>query len=155
MKRKILIGLAAGVALAFAGTVYASGGSYSECGAEKEKRVRSKVERVLNRIEATPEQRQSIDSELDNVIASLMELKGDQREIRDSLRREWANDAPNGEALHALVDKKIDEIRAAAHEFVDSGIAVHGTLTLEQRDKIAEHFHSRKSRPYPSRKDRR
>ena len=59
--------------------------------------------------------------------------------------RAWRErrDEPDAKKLHALVDERVDEMRALAHQAVDSAIELHGVLTPEQRAEIAKRVEER------------
>jgi Spy/CpxP family protein refolding chaperone len=137
-KRKLIVAIAGIAIVGIAGSVYATSGYGSECAAKKERKVRAQVERVLDKLDATQLQRDHIAAEVDNAVAAIWELRDDQREMREAILSEWSKDTPNREALHTLVDQKLEEIRAAAHELVDSGLEVHGVLTPEQRKRVSK-----------------
>ncbi len=148
LKRKTMMGIVGIAILGIAGSVYATAGAESECGMKKEKRVRAHVEWVLNKLDATEAQREQISPEVDNAIASIWELRGDHNELREALVTQWNQEQPDREALHALVDQKLDQIRATAHELIDSGLAVHGILNPEQRQKVSKKLtHGKRFRP--------
>ena len=138
LRKNVIMAVAGIVILGIAGSVYAIGGAEKGCAYKKEQKARAHVDKVLNRLDASPEQRDHISAEVDNVIAAIWELRADHREIRETIVNEWNQEVPDREVLHALVDQKIEQARAAAHEWVDSGLSVHQVLTPEQRQKVSK-----------------
>ena len=93
------------------GSVYAYGGG-GECAAKKEKRMRAKVERVLDEVDATDSQRATIEAEADNAIASWLEFRSTSRALRGDLMNEWKSESIDREAMVRLVDERIAALRA-------------------------------------------
>jgi Spy/CpxP family protein refolding chaperone len=54
-----------------------------------------------------------------------------------------SSDSPDAQKLHALVDARIDAMRAFAHKITDAALEVHGTLTPQQRKELATEFRER------------
>ncbi len=60
----------------------------------------------------------------------------DGEPLHGEVLAQWESANPDRARLHALVDQRIDAMRAFAHQAVDAGIEVHGVLTPEQRAKL-------------------
>jgi len=138
MRKSILLGVVSIALMGLGGSVYAYGGGGGECSVKKEKRMRAKADRVMDKIDATDEQRVAIEAELDNAIASWVELRGATRAVPKELLNQWKEEAPDKEVIVRLVDERIEALRAAAYETIDSALAVHQTLEPAQREKVGE-----------------
>lgn len=106
--------------------------------------VTNRVDDVLEDLDATPEQRTRINAVKERMLAAGLELRGTRGETHDTLFGEWKAETPDAAKLHALVDARVDAMRAIAHQAVDAGVEVHGILTPEQREKLtrkAERWH--------------
>lgn len=106
--------------------------------------VTDRVDDALDDIDATPEQRAQIHAVKDRLVEAAVKAHQGRRATHDTILEEWRSASPDAAKLHALVDERVDEMRALAHEAVDAGIEVHGILTPEQREKIsrkAERWH--------------
>lgn len=141
--KKIIGAVAAVGALSLA--LVALTGFHGGCGARHHGRdpaemagfVTGRVDDVLDDLDATPEQRARVHAVKDRLLADGASLHGGRREVHDALVAAWRSTTPDAAKLHALVDARIDAMRALAHQAVDSGVEVHGVLTPEQREKLA------------------
>ncbi len=131
---------AAFCALVAAGLLVA--GCRGRCGHRDPERVRKhvtrKVSRALGRLDASEEQRtlvlQAKDRLFDAGVALRLKAKGSRLE----LLKQWEADSPDGPAVHALVDARLEEARAFAHKVVDEVLQIHAALTPEQRAQVSE-----------------
>lgn len=106
--------------------------------------VTDRVDDLLDDVDATPEQRTRIQAVKDRLLAASAQTRGGHAEAHDALLAEWKSGSPDAARLHALVDARVEEMRALAHQAVDAGVEVHGVLTPEQREKLtrkAERWH--------------
>jgi len=105
--------------------------------ARMEKMVNHRVEDALDDLKATPEQRQKITAVKDRLLAGGKAMRGDHRAtVKEALGLWEAQSFDRARAL-ALVDARLDAMRAMAHEAVDAAAEVHATLTPEQRAQVA------------------
>jgi periplasmic protein CpxP/Spy len=127
--------LAAGVALLGAA---GCGHHHRPDPARTEKMVTHHVEDALDDLKATPEQRQKILAVKDRLLASGRTLRADHQAVAREALGLW--DAPSFDRARALalVDARIDALRAMAHQAVDGVAEVHGTLTPEQRAQVSK-----------------
>jgi Spy/CpxP family protein refolding chaperone len=140
MKRKLTAALSfaalltAGVAvLGLAGC-----GHHRPDPARMEKMVSHHVDDALDDLKATPEQRQKITAVKDRMLAQAKAMRGDHRAtVTEALGLWEASSFDRARAL-ALVDSRIDAMRAMAHEAVGAVADVHETLTPEQREQVAK-----------------
>jgi protein CpxP len=106
--------------------------------ARMEKMVTHQVDDALDDLKATPEQRQKITAVKDRLLAQGKAMRGDHRaNVKEALGLWEASSFDSARAL-ALVDNRIDAMRAMAHEAVGAVADVHQTLTPEQRAQVAK-----------------
>jgi Spy/CpxP family protein refolding chaperone len=91
---------------------------------------------VLDDLDANEEQRTAILTVKDQVLADIRELKETMPRDRQAVMEELTKGEPDAEKLHTLLDAKIDRLRSFAHKELDNLLAVHGTLTPEQRAEL-------------------
>jgi Spy/CpxP family protein refolding chaperone len=106
--------------------------------------VTDRVDDVLDDVDATPEQRTRIHAVKDRLLAAGQQARAGHEEVHAAILGEWKAEQPDAARLHAVVDQRIEELRALAHQAVDGGVEVHGILTPEQREKLtrkAERWH--------------
>ena len=138
------IGIAAGALLATVGFVALAGFG---CGrghghghgrdpAEVAAFVTARVDDLLDDLDATPEQRARINAVKDRMLEAGRQSHAGQPGTHEAVLAEWQSASPDAAKLHALVDQRIEAMRAFGHQAVDAGVEVHGILTPEQREKV-------------------
>ena len=105
--------------------------------AEVAKFVTARVDGVLDDVDATAPQREKIHAVTDRLLAEGAKLHGDREKLHAELLAMWKADAVDRTRLHALVDERIDALRAFAHVAADGAADAHDVLTPEQRAKVA------------------
>jgi periplasmic protein CpxP/Spy len=98
----------------------------------------ARVDDALDDIKATDAQRATVHAAKDRVLEKVKALRGDRRQMHEELLAAWKSDSADKAKLHALVDQRIEEMRAVGHEAVDAAAEVHDALTPEQRQQVAE-----------------
>jgi len=106
--------------------------------ARMEKMVSHQVDDALDDLKATPEQRQAITAAKDRLLASGRALHGDRRATMKEALGLWEAPSFDRARALALVDARIDAMRALAHEAVDAAAETHATLTPEQRALVSK-----------------
>jgi periplasmic protein CpxP/Spy len=106
--------------------------------ATMDRRIARHLDAAFDDLKATPEQRTRLTAIKDRLVAEARAAHGDHRADAKLLLAEWESGSPDAARLHALVDARIDAIRAMAHRAVDTGVEVHGILTPEQRAQVAK-----------------
>ena len=135
--KKSLIALGAVGIVAFAGAAWAGQG-HGHLTMMKHM-VSARVEQAEDFIDATPQQRQVIDSAKEDILAKIqsrMEAKqGHAAEMIDLL----AADKLDTDKLYQLAEQRAADIRELAKEIVPQIQKVHDALTPAQRQKLAQH----------------
>lgn len=133
-----LVAVAAGFALL---TGFGGGG----CGrhhprdpAEVNALVTHRLDDALDDLDATPAQRQQLHAIKDRLLAQAMALRTGQQAARAEALAQWKAEKPDAALLHALVDERINALRAVAHQAVDAGVEAHRILTPDQRAKVTK-----------------
>lgn len=137
--KKIAIPLAAALAvIALAGFAAAAGRFERRDPQKAYDLITQKVNGMLDDIKATDAQRTQITQLKDKLFNEGMELRKSERGLKRDLLVNW--DAPqiDANAVHAQVDKRIDALRAFAHDAADASIQVHDILTPDQRAQVKQ-----------------
>jgi periplasmic protein CpxP/Spy len=146
--KKVLSSIAVLAALA-AGFVLLTGfrggcGSHHHAGAASvDKMITAHLDDTLDDLKATDGQRAQILALKDKLVKDGVALHQGQADAKKALVAQWDSATPDRAAVHALVDARIDAIRAFAHQVADAGLDLHGTLTPEQRAQISKKIHRR------------
>lgn len=125
------LGLGAGVAAA-------QGWRHHRDPAAMEKHVDRKLERALDWLDATDVQRAAVAKVKDRLVPQFQALRSQRGDLRAFALSQLTSDKPDAAAIHAEIDARFEAMRALALETADGLIEVHGILTPEQRDRIAE-----------------
>lgn len=135
-----VVGLTATAGVAFA---FRKGGDDSQRAEKIKKFVDYRVNDVLDDLEADDTQRTRINATKDRLVGQAEQLFTSRGELRTALMDQWKQEKPDADAIHKLIDDRIDEMRALAHQAADAGLEVHGTLNPKQRAELAELIGSR------------
>jgi Spy/CpxP family protein refolding chaperone len=103
--------------------------------------VNARVDDALDDLDATPAQRDRIHALASGLLADAMKLRDASAGTHRELVAQWDAEQPDAARLHALVDARIDALRAVAHEAVDDAVQAHAVLTPEQRAKVSRKLH--------------
>lgn len=101
------------------------------------------LDHALEHLEATDEQRARIRAIMEQLIVDGDALVADHNRLRAEVVAHFSADKPDAALLHALVDEEADALRAFGHTLVDDTVELHGVLTPEQRDVIAQKMQQR------------
>ena len=99
--------------------------------------VNARVEDALDDLDATPEQRTRVLALAERLLREGAVARDGHHEAVKALAGQWSQATPDAAAVHALVDARLDAVRKLAHQAADAGLELHGTLTPEQRAKVA------------------
>ena len=105
---------------------------------ERHKKLSKRLDRVLNRIDATDAQRDKIHRIKNDLLKSAMSLHKEKHSAGKVALEQWQSASPDRQLLVREVDRQVELFRAFAHLAVDRAIEVHGTLTPEQRAEVVE-----------------
>jgi Spy/CpxP family protein refolding chaperone len=136
MKKTILIGAASIAAIAL---LAAFGGKYYESRHDPKEAYRfitSRVNSMLDDIKATDDQRAQVNALKDKLWQEGVSLKKSHQGLHQDLLMQWDAQQIDPAKAHALVDQRMDALRAFAHDAVDSGIQLHDLLTPDQRELV-------------------
>lgn len=110
--------------------------------AERTKRMAtSHVEDTLEELDATEAQKKRILAHVDSLLTEGFAMQSAHEETKAALLEAWRADTPDGPRLHALVDRRVEEVRRLLHHGVDAMIDTHDTLTPEQRKALVDELH--------------
>lgn len=110
----------------------------------------ARIEDAEDYIDATPAQRQVIEAAKDSVLAKLEARRAAHAGQREKWIALLKADRLDTAAIYAEVDRRADELKAAARELVPEIEKVHAALTPAQREKLAaraEKMHRRWAGP--------
>lgn len=108
--------------------------------------VGARVEDALDDVDATPAQREKIRAVKDRLLAEGLRLRGDRDALHAELLETWRADVVDRARLHAIVDQRIEALRAFAHAAADGAADAHDVLTPAQRAKLAKKAERRMGR---------
>ncbi len=103
--------------------------------------VNARLDDALDDLDATPAQREKIHALAAGLLKDGLALRDAHAEVHRELVAQWDADAPDAARLHALVDARLDALRAVANEAVDDAIQAHDVLTPAQRAKVSRKLH--------------
>ena len=98
--------------------------------------VTDRVDDLLDDLNASDAQRQQIHAIKDRLLAEGLELRRSGEPVHAAVKAQWESQSPDRAQLHALVDQRLEALRAFAHQAVDAGIELHDVLTPEQRARL-------------------
>ncbi|MCB9544755.1 MAG: periplasmic heavy metal sensor [Myxococcales bacterium] len=98
---------------------------------------------VLDDLEADQGQRDRVFAVKDQLVKSAEQVFESRGELRTALLGQWNAEKPDAAAVHRLIDDRIDELRALAHQAADAGLELHGVLTPKQRAAVSEKISDR------------
>ena len=116
-------------------------GGHGRDPASVDQMVTSHLEDALENLDATPAQKTQVMALKDKLLQKGLALRQGNQDVRRQLVAQWDSDTPDRAKVHALVDARIDAMRAFAHEAADAAVDLHGILTPEQRAKISKKIH--------------
>jgi Spy/CpxP family protein refolding chaperone len=118
-----------------------AGGSFGfGCNGRDPERVNQVVTWKLNdhldQLKATEQQRQALHGLKDSLFEDGKGLFAEQQGAKAQLVEQWESPNPDAQAVHALVDSRVDAFRAFAHKLADAALEAHRILTPEQRQQV-------------------
>ncbi|NOK02141.1 periplasmic heavy metal sensor [Myxococcus xanthus] len=140
MKRFAVVGSAMLAVALLSGFALRGGPRWGKDPERVKQLVTWKLDDKLDTLDATESQRQSIHAVKDRLFSDGVQLMQEHHAVREEAFQQLASDTPDRQKLHALVDARIEAMRAFAHQATDAALEVHGTLTPQQRKALAEQF---------------
>jgi Spy/CpxP family protein refolding chaperone len=133
-----LIGLVVVGGVALAAARHARGGGWRHDPASMERRIASRMEHVLDELDATDAQRVQAREILKRHAPDLKAIREHHEATRGEVEELWRGASLDPGTLRGLVDRKIEEARDAGYKIADAAAELHGILTPEQRAQLAE-----------------
>ena len=97
----------------------------------------------LEDLDATEAQKKSIQALKDRLFEDGKQVMADGQAARAEAFAQLSSDTPDAQKLHALVDARIEAMRAMAHKATDAALEAHQVLTPEQRKALAAEYRER------------
>lgn len=133
------IALALGIAGVLGGATAALARANGHGGRNFQGMITARVNRLLDQINATPEQRQTILQVKDDTIAKLRQNRQQHANEHAQWMQVLTANQVDVAALNAAADKRAQDMAATAKDvIIPALVKVHDTLTPEQRQKLAE-----------------
>jgi Spy/CpxP family protein refolding chaperone len=112
----------------------------SACGIGQtpEQRALARADSLLDDVDATPDQRVRVRAVVTDLSKTFAENKKARAGSKEALLAQLQAKAANVEVINAEADKATTAFASNAHAVVDAGVAIHQTLTPEQRAILAE-----------------
>lgn len=104
--------------------------------------VEKHLDKVLDSIDVTTEQRKTIDLITEQIIADAKQVRSQHAEDRGKVVACLLLDEPDSVWLHAKVDEKSKVWTEFSHRSIDRFMEISAVLTPEQRAKLQEKFDS-------------
>jgi Spy/CpxP family protein refolding chaperone len=112
------------------------------CGGGRGRFVSWKVDRLLDRIDASQEQRQRVHALKDRILEGGRALREETKSARKEVIDLWSGAAPDAARLHGIVDERIDALRGFMHTVAEAALELHDTLTASQREMLTSRVRS-------------
>jgi periplasmic protein CpxP/Spy len=101
----------------------------------------------LEDLKASEQQKQAIHGLKDSLFEDGKRLFEENKGARTQMMDQWESANPDSNAVHALVDTRMDAFRAFAHKVADAALQAHRILSPEQRQQVTanvrEHMNAR------------
>jgi Spy/CpxP family protein refolding chaperone len=92
----------------------------------------------LEDLKASEQQKQAIHGLKDSLFEDGKRLFEENKGARTQMLDQWESANPDANAVHALVDARMDAFRAFAHKVADAALQAHRILSPEQRQQVTE-----------------
>ena len=138
MNRAVIVGIAAVACVALAGVAIAANRLANRDPNRAYQHITSKVDKLMNEINATDAQQAQINQLKDKLFQEGMSLRQNRQSLRQQLFANWDAAQVNASDVHAQVDKQVDAWRAFAHDAADASIQLHDLLTPNQRTQLKQ-----------------
>jgi protein CpxP len=104
---------------------------------EAKERAASRLEKQLDALEATDEQKKALRPIAEALVLEAVPLLDERDVIVTAVTNAWKSERPDAAALHALVDDETAKINELARTAAGSFAEAHAILTPEQRTTLA------------------
>lgn len=111
------------------------------------------VERMLTRVDASPEQVEAVQGIVDDTITDLQELRGEGASAHAEVVALLTAEEIDRDALEVLRQEKLAKMDAATQRITTAFADVSEVLTPTQRAAVAEHIAERRARRHGSGRD--
>ena len=101
--------------------------------------------RIASRLDLTESQKADLEQITGEIAEKAKGMHADHASRRQEIADLVRQDTVGKDVVDGLVDDKLARVREMAHFAAERLIAFHGTLTPEQREKIAAHIEDRSS----------
>jgi hypothetical protein len=128
------------VALAVGAAAAGCGGHHRHDGdpEKAQRRAQRHAERLLDSVEATPEQKSRAQAQVEKVVTRAFAFKARQKQVHADLLDLWTAPKLNQKKLDRLTQRESEEMKEMIQSISESFAELHDTLDVEQRTKIAE-----------------
>lgn len=103
--------------------------------------ITSRMEERMAELKVDDSQKQALLGLKDSLFADGQKLFEDNKDSHAKLLAQWDSPTPDAQAVHALVDSRMDAFRAFAHKVADAALEAHRILTPEQRQQVTAKAH--------------
>lgn len=141
MKKKLAIAASAVLAVVLLSGF--RGGGWNRDPERIKQMVTWKLNDKLEDLDATEAQVKSIHAVKDRLFEDGKVMATEHQAARLEALTQLESANPDAAKLHALVDARIDAVRAFAHKVTDAALEVHRILTPEQRKELATEYRER------------
>jgi uncharacterized membrane protein len=146
MKRNGILIAAGALAVALAaGAAYAMG-RHGHGIKMMENMISNRIEDAADFIEATPQQREVIESAKQEVFKTMEKGAANRQAHAGEVLSLLSQDSVDAGKLNDLVDQKADQMRAVGHAVVAQVVRVHDALSKDQRAKLIDHLKKKHAR---------
>ena len=135
MKKNILIGLGALSLVVAAGAAWARGPGRHFM---TQQMIQKHVAEAEDYVQATPDQRAKIDASVKNIVGILQAQRQDRSNAHQQMMQLLTGDKLSVDDVNALAKQHADQIQALAGKIAPEIVNIHDTLTLQQRQKLAQ-----------------
>src|SRR5262249_13677499 len=140
MKKTLWIALGVTGLVLAAGAAYAMGHGMGGGPRMMKHMISARVEEAEDYIEATPQQRQVIETAKTNIFNAIDAQGQSRKAVHQQIAGLLAADTFDDAKAEALIDGQIDKARDLAHVIVAQVKTVHAALTPDQRAKLIARF---------------
>ncbi len=148
MKRttSLLLAAAAGALLVAATGFHGGCGGGHRDATRMDQMISSHLDDALDDLHVTDAQRTQIHALKDDLVAKAKAFHAGDAQAKKDLLAQWDSATPDMSSVHALVDQRLDALKALANAAADDVAKLHAVLTPEQRAQLSRKLHRRVDR---------